>query len=569
MYNWIAAGAEVQAACGVDCYVKFKKRSGAYEEHQYLDGLLVKLQDKEIFITKSGYRDYNHGSQLHDYDYCTNLDMLGLGNSGVNHSGLMFCYTNKKSARHHRYDKSKFNTYLFGDSGGFKLATGTESFIDPVDLAHWYNLYVRQGMTLDVPPWCTDMETLLRHAAIQKLNTKIIKDNLDGSVELYNISHGYDFESRLRYLDAVQDDDLTNWGIGSAYFGNPYDFITNVMTSLQNVKQVDKAHIFGIANTLLIPVLAWIGKYYTITSDSSTHVQSAKSMILFQMQGHQLKKIRVGKTDPAILLSPNQNPLLTCTCPACTCLNDFEFYSNAVGTAYPFLLLCMHNINILAQYGRIWNDLAQTCNLTQYTKMFSNLLPSKNFKIWKNVFNYIEDIQEYGVPKASKRYSSYLMSTFGKSLLSKKGNPAYYCLFDEEEVVEEVSETEEISALERYEQFHKYNKVPDTFTEAQLQKVFVSQIFKTLECEQDKTKLNNVNNEDFYYMVSEIHSLFKEDFKVDMVHFDKYLKQSIINYKKSIKLQKKKAKQLELSKIGGIGIKGFTKSSKIKKVKKK
>jgi hypothetical protein len=70
-------------------------------------------------------------------------------------------------------------------------------------------------------------------------------------------------------------------------------------------------------------------------------------------------------------------------------------------------------------------------------------------------------------------------------------------------------------------------------------------------------------------MVSEIHSLFKEDFKVDMVHFDKYLKQSIINYKKSIKLQKKKAKQLELSKIGGIGIKGFTKSSKIKKVKKK
>ena len=95
MYSWIAAGSEPGYGCAV--YVKYMKNK-EYKEYSDINGFHIFLKDRYVYITRQGYREYNHLLPIGNFDFCVNLDMLGCKNSGVKHTGLMFCYEPISSA---------------------------------------------------------------------------------------------------------------------------------------------------------------------------------------------------------------------------------------------------------------------------------------------------------------------------------------------------------------------------------------------------------------------------------------------------------------------------------------
>jgi hypothetical protein len=422
MFNWIAAGSSYTAFGGICIYVRHRTRVGEYEEIPTPAGFFIKLKDRELFITRPGMRDYNIPLTFRNWDYCIDAEMLGFG-SAVKNTGIMFCYENKASKRNFRYDKSQAKAPIFGDSGGYKLSVGTEDWIDPKDLATWYNQYVTRGMTLDIPPYSGSSDEQIHNSAVQqKANTQVIFDNLDPSVMLYNVCHGFTIENRRRFIDTVYDDRLTHWALGSTYYGNIFDFLSSVMSSIEFIGQ-QSYHVFGVAGVKIIPILAWLGKYYDITSDSSSHLQSGRCTTAFSMQGYLLKKLGVGRARRESLQTSNMHPYNTCSCNICHALQTTEifYYGSSNVNAY---LLALHNINTMARYAQLWSSLSVESDLKTYKAALSKILPAKEVKSWHHALDYIEACRALGVAAATRKFHAYIsvFMSLGMSSASARMN---------------------------------------------------------------------------------------------------------------------------------------------------
>lgn len=408
MFNWVAAGSSYVAFGGISIYVRHKTRVGEYQESSSPAGFYVKLKDRELFITRPGMRDYNIPHTFQDWDYCIDAEMLGF-DSAVKNTGIMYCYESKSSKRNFRYDKTQSKAPIFGDSGGYKLSVGTEDWIDPRDLAHWYNKFVTRGMTLDIPPYLgASPDEIFRAARQQKANTQVILDNLDSTVTLYNIAHGSSIDVRKKYIDIVRDDRITHWALGSAYYGNVFDFLSSVLAPIETIGQ-QTYHVFGVAGVKIIPILAWLGKYYDITSDSSSHLQSGRCTTAFSMQGYILKKIGVGRSRHESLQTSNMHPYNTCSCGICHALQTTEifYYGSSNINSY---LLSLHNINTMARYAQLWSSLSIESDLKTYKAALSKILPPKEAKVWHHALDYIEACRDMGVTTATKKFQVYMSS---------------------------------------------------------------------------------------------------------------------------------------------------------------
>lgn len=445
MFRWISAGASYSAFGGLYLNIKEKHRKGDYEEILLPEGSIVKLQDKEIFIAKSSNKDYNWYCPTSNWDSMLNMDYLN--DSAVCHTGVMFCYEYKKSKRNFSYSKS-VDYPLFGDSGGYPLMTGTIDFIDPVDLAKWYNKYVNLGMALDIPiTHSVNKKLYPKLINIHKKNLDIIMDNIDDTVEMYNVCHGPTVESRRQYIDGVYRDDIKNWALGTSYYGTYIDFLYNCISAFEYLN-APKYHIFGISDTIMIPILAWLGKYYDITSDSSTPMQSGTSSIVFTIQGKKLLKFGAGRIQDKMLSSNDIFPYLPCSCNICNVLKTTELIYKNEHRSLGAILCTLHNINSMAKYISIWNELANECNITEYFKHIKSITNRKYAKYMLEAIEYIEDIKQTSFEKASKKRMGFYIS----SLFSKKHS--YTNMFGEQELTEEEEFDSVSNLIDRYEQYH-------------------------------------------------------------------------------------------------------------------
>jgi hypothetical protein len=327
MFTWISAGCGFSTFAGVSIYVRERRRGGEYEETVYPEGLHIKLKDRELFVTKAGLRDYDFYHPLEKYDYALFADLMGFS-SAVKHKGLMFCYDPRLSKRQVAYDKKIADVPIYGDSGGFQLLSGVSDFIDPVDLAKWFNRYVTKAMCLDLPiaTAYTDKKLIARLAKLQRRNTEEILSHLDPNIELYNIVHGVTNPDHAKqYIDIVDRPELKNWAIGGSYFGNLFDLVYN-MFSVISYKPAPSYHMFGVADSKALPIFAWVGKYYNITSDSSTPLQSGTKTDLFTISGYKLMRISAGRKANQYIRSSSLFPFLSCSCPVCSVLGTTEPY---------------------------------------------------------------------------------------------------------------------------------------------------------------------------------------------------------------------------------------------------
>jgi hypothetical protein len=460
-FVYVAAGATLPSFGGMACYVKYKTRKGLYYEEYTPNGVLYKLLDREVFITKPGFKDYNIPEYQHSYDFAVDADYLGI-DSAARNSGIMLIYESRASSRQHRFDKSKFtHGKLFIDSGGFKLASGTEEFIYPEDLAHFYNLYANYGMGLDLPigPFATK-DMIVKRAEIQRLNTIKILKHLNKDVTLYNVSHGMKDIWRRKYIDHVYRDDLDHWAIGGTYYGNVFDFLTRIFVHVDHVKDTGKCyHVFGVANTYVIPILAWLGKYFDITSDSSSHLQCAKNFFFCELRGRQLKKIRVGRNDCAKANLDNYMQPLSCSCNVCHALGSHEMFFKSPMSNINTSILTMHNSFIFHKYATMWSSLANEVSLAEYKMLAKDIFLKKDVNLYLTSLDYIEAFMNTGIEKATKRFSSFRTSELGFEIT--KGDPANFSTFNDLPKEDIVYSTK---AYELYKTYHKTGKVTLTGT---------------------------------------------------------------------------------------------------------
>lgn len=417
MFMWIGSGTNYSSFSGVTIYVRFKRRtSHHYREIRYHHGYLVQLADRELFIVFPGLRDYNMGIPFSGWDLAYNIDLVS-PNTALNVDGLMLTYHPSSSKRNFRYQKG-IGPKIFGDSGGFQLLTEVYKFVDPVDLASWHNLSVDFGMTLDIPLGFehVDQKTLVSLAKTQAKNTQIIMDNLDDSVTLYNIVHGRTRDDRLKYLEQVYRNDLDHLAIGGAYYGSVAGTAYQIFSMITEVPAI-RYHVFGISDTKMIPIFAWIGKYYNFTTDSSTHLRSGVTSVLFSpagdksqpfwtLNGRRIVKFAAGQKGDEILHATNVWPMLPCSCSICQAVGSTEIYYHSKVSSVCHVISCLHNMNVFARYTKIWSELALENNLDEFKRIIKMSTDRPHVLI--PVLDYIEEIRASNFQTANKKFSNIL-----------------------------------------------------------------------------------------------------------------------------------------------------------------
>lgn len=394
-----------------------KQRKGSYYELQTPNGTYVKLKDREIFITRRGFREYGMPLFLEDYDFAVNLDLAN-NNSAVPSRGIMFI--NEK--QNLLFDKSMFlPRMMFLDSGGFLMLAGTADFLDPVELADTYNKYANLGMTLDIPLGPAKIqsdERAIFHAHVQRLNTAIIKKHLDKSVTLYNISHGATPERRTLYMDLVKDSDLDHWSCAGSV-GTPFDRLQNILVTIDNAgrKKIKSLHILGVASPVYIPILAWLGKYVDVTSDASSAMKFASNFCVNELHGLKLAQIYIGNklTTPGKLRTKDFHPKFMCSCPVCHALGSTELYQ-MIGThgasAAHTEVLWEHNQSIYDEYTDSWNALAAALSPKEFKEQYLRILQPGDRSLTKTI-DIIEAWTGSSAKKVCSRFKSYMKNTLG------------------------------------------------------------------------------------------------------------------------------------------------------------
>lgn len=426
-FRWIAAGAGYEAYGGISIYVKFRKRKGPFKEKQTPLGTFIQLQDRELYVVRRLPRVNEVYNPITGFDYCVNADLLGLG-SIFKHNGIMWTYYSQAYKRCFGYDKTKANFPIFCDCGGYPLIKGTLDFIYPEDLAVFYNKFATRGMGIDIPTRVIRNNLVMKCAKYQKKNTKQLLKYVDKDVKIYNISHGTGYKERRDYIDMVDIPGIDYWAIGGTSTVNAFDLVYNIF-SVISYKKAKSYHVFGIGGFQVMPILAWIGKYYDITSDSSSALQAGRATSMyFDIRGS-VTPVKVGYFQGGdVLHSTRSFTSLSCSCPICSAIGTPElFHKSKMSETY--CLCVLHNIFMMTNYASVWNDLAQECSSNQYKKVLRKYM-KRDTNLWPILIDYVEEIVSTSFEKANRKFTSFLtlfhradsLTTDTFSIFGKKGD---------------------------------------------------------------------------------------------------------------------------------------------------
>ncbi len=177
---------------------------------------------------------------------------------------------------------------LFSDSGGFQLLSGAVEFIDPVELAEYYNRAIDYGIGLDIPVFGHN-DMLMRMIEVMLKNNRLIRKHLKPEVSLYDVSHGSTLKTRQEFLERLLKekdlgDSLAVGGIAQNYKdgGQPTTIISgtiNMMYTLLRSKGTFKRyHILGTTSSFF-QALYWLIQEHDaaphITADSTSYILPA------------------------------------------------------------------------------------------------------------------------------------------------------------------------------------------------------------------------------------------------------------------------------------------------------
>lgn len=443
MFSYIPAGLDTsqEAPTCIYCrYGNFGNDMKVIEQNSRY--LCLQLPDRILTLVQDNDKQFH--TKITDWDECLPISPFHKTSDNIDFPQIaMINYTANygkfnKCAKSCKKGKNPNRLKLISDSGGFQVAVGRVDYIDTANLAKFYNENADLGIVLDVPLYNpVDLPTLKYAAQTQKKNTEKLLDNLDGSVELLNVCHGYEPDKYRKYLDIVDDERIDRLCIGGLNTSNSIvASLSSFITIVSNYKHRYKHfHILGIYNPALLAPFIYLAENVfpevLITSDSSTALQSARSgMYHLQREFNRSpERLLIGSiTNNLTFFNPNR--LTCCQCPVCSAIKYMDVYSFMLSNP---VIRCLTVHNILEIYRSLMSQALMSRNLSfsDFKKYLDTMFSRHSSKSYMDLgMEYVETYLNDGLDAANKRYSQYFSqgifsaASMG-SLVSENGTEVY------------------------------------------------------------------------------------------------------------------------------------------------
>ena len=425
-FHYIPSGVFYENHSGIGIYVKYKpKRTSKSITIKEYNSTHVWLQcpDRDIVLVYKMHQDHVWiPSDFDEYVHCAPTHLRTSYTQDL--PGYMINYHQQEGKGLHKSPRYRRNglgigerePYIISDSGGFQIISGIADFINPKELALWYNDNVDMGMVLDLPLNLLDTSYLKRVAKIQKANTDMMLENLSDKVSLLNIYHGLTDEGYRAYANIVKDERIDRLAISSSYLLTTLKAVDRVANIISEHPDYKQYHILGVSNILQVILfmrMGALGIAEYLTSDSSSWIQNgvAKKYIVNASPSEVFKVIEFGDKENF----PNPYSLLPCTCPVCSAIKYSDVLRTLGGTVTPFLV-CYHNFWMYNNYFQQMEYYTQTLDTVDLKDLMQWQFKGKHPTIANESIrglDYLDSVVELGVKEARKKYRPYLSTLSG------------------------------------------------------------------------------------------------------------------------------------------------------------
>ena len=189
----------------------------------------------------------------------------------------------------HHYKKMDFRdqlglddgTFVFGDSGGFQIATGALKWDSTIreKIFHWLEANSDVAANLDIPPRVTFENRFQDSMDISFDNFKYFEKNQSGKTKFLNVIQGTFSEEYKEWYHKFKDFDFKGWCIGGPK--KLVDFMYVIALMLQErefeKKHIEYIHLLGISKISDFFILATLQELLNKMTDNRIQLMSDSS----------------------------------------------------------------------------------------------------------------------------------------------------------------------------------------------------------------------------------------------------------------------------------------------------
>jgi len=433
--SFVNAGFQEMPFANMGIYIKY----GNYGKFQLVSESTyhthVICPDRELLLSNNTLKVAGN-PLVNDYDEYLDLNLLGKNYERDFLHQYMINYTDYASDPKSAINRDKKSgSTIFCDSGGFQIAMGRISLINPIDLAKFYNENVNLGMVLDIPEYdegdpFTD-ELVMDLAFIQKRNTDYMLKYLNDSVELINIIHGGTIEQKLKYLHYVHDDRIHRLALPSVKIPMSLPRLNLILEVCRQAKALGSykhIHLLGSFNKGVLFVLAKLAhckipevEGLDFTTDASSALQNSVNLVYAKniniwegfdefsplpKEKYQQIDHHRGKYEGNVGTF-NEYALLPCNCPVCSKIKYSYILRNIRAGYLRNLIFLNHNAPEFCRYVSLVDKFAENLTTSEYIQYVKRVQDDDGTDT-VNCLRFIKRIEEVGLDKARKEFGSLI-----------------------------------------------------------------------------------------------------------------------------------------------------------------
>lgn len=414
-YSFVAAATLYRNFGGIGAYIKYKggPTNKITIKEQSNTHVWFVCPDREIVIVRN-----NHFIGQAFYPWADSFDAYvdftlfhDDTSKGIGIEYIMTNYAHSAGSKNSRLPctlEQHERIQVLSDSGGLQLARGVKDVIHPKTLIEFYNNNADAGMVLDLPLFFSDPAIAKKAALQQKKNVQVMLDNSKG-VELINIFHGQTIEEREMFRSIVETPQINRVAIGGIANRMPVSATNAICETLGGKQKYKQYHVLGIYTAELVPLmvkLANSGLDVHITSDSTSHIQSASNKAYhFQFDVyHNMKRIAIGNRASF----ENTCRTLPCQCPVCSTIK----YMDILGFGshrYVMELLSIHNAYEMMRYAKGLEEFCLNHTSKDYNRLVEQHVRKSSMNAeMRGALDFIDLYAAKGLKAAQNKYGKHL-----------------------------------------------------------------------------------------------------------------------------------------------------------------
>jgi len=377
------------------------------------------------------------------------------------------------------YDSNKI---IISDSSGFQLGHGFSLFINPDDLAAFYNRNADEGVTLDIPSrkFGDDKEILKYTAHIQNLNTTYLKERVRKDFRIATVIHGLNLNLMDYFRQRIEDydSDFPIACVSGMLRFNIVEIAHRTLYAINNGPKYQQYHMLGVGDPIVMALMTYIaymykkaGRHILITADSSTSIMCASNMVYFSQQAYYSGLLR---TKFGIKLDANKeapggrvaNPhrRFASSDPISQVIGGYQDVISAYNIAATRTYIKYLNHMEINRYLNLMCHYADRLTLKEYKALLNEQFKrSAHGHALAMAMDYLDMAFQDGTSKAFQRFKYYMPLLSGETTLHQL--PAMQETDGQIEARENKNVTKKqlVKVIKNYMEFHKTGKVPDSY----------------------------------------------------------------------------------------------------------